>query len=118
MREVAATLGVAMSTATQVADRLEALGLVQRRPDASDRRVVRLALSEGGQAALAELHLQRDERIEAALGRLSGTEREAVLTGLRLLEEAARSILPGEGRGHPLWDVVSEAMQSERGGGS
>jgi DNA-binding MarR family transcriptional regulator len=116
MREVAGSLGVAMSTATQVADRLEGLGLVQRRPDAADRRVVRLALSAGGQAALAELHGQRDERIAAALDRLSQPEQETVLAGLRLLEHAARESAPEGSRPHPLWDVVSEAMQSEPAG--
>jgi DNA-binding MarR family transcriptional regulator len=100
MREVAGSLGVAMSTATQVAD----------------RRVVRLALSVGGQAALAELHRQRDERIAAALDRLSEPEQETVLAGLRLLEHATRESAPEGSRPHPLWDVVSEAMQSEPAG--
>lgn len=115
MREVAGCLGVAMSTATQVADRLEGLGLVERGADSTDRRVVRLMLTERGRAALAELHQQRDERIAAALDRLRAEEQEAVLTGLRLLAEAAREAAPDACGRHPLWEVVSEAMQSEPG---
>src|SRR6266511_960533 len=115
MREVAGCLGVAMSTATQLGDRLEVLGLVVRRADPADRRVVRLTLTEAGGAALAELDRQRRERISAAMDRLSAAEQEAVLTGLRLLERAAQEGVPAPeppGR-HPLWDMVTAGMQSE-----
>jgi DNA-binding MarR family transcriptional regulator len=112
MHEVAGGLGVAMSTATQLADRLERLALVERRADASDRRVVRLALTDAGRAAIAEHARRRDERIAAAMERLSPAEREEVLQGLRLLERAAREGAPESGRPgrHPLWEMVTAAM--------
>src|SRR5215211_2454963 len=54
MSEVADCLGVAVSTATQVADRLEARGWVRRGPDPEDRRVVLLCLTEEGRRLMAE----------------------------------------------------------------
>ena len=115
MREVAGCLGVAMSTATQLADRLEGLGLVERRADPTDRRVVRLALTERGEAALSELHRQRDERITTAMERLSPEDRRAVLTGLELLERAAQDVAPPPSGPHPLWEVVTGASLPEAG---
>jgi DNA-binding MarR family transcriptional regulator len=112
MREVAGCLGIAMSTATQIADRLEQLELVQRRADAADRRVVRLALTEAGRAVMAEHVRRRDEQIAAAMAQLAPDEREQVLAGLRLLEKAARECFPETRQPlrHPLWDVVTAAM--------
>lgn len=112
MHEVAGGLGVAMSTATQLADRLERLGLVERRADAADRRVVRLALTEAGIAAMAEHGRLRDERIAAAMEQLSAVEQAEVLHGLRLLEGAARAGAPEPARSerHPLWEMVTAAM--------
>jgi DNA-binding MarR family transcriptional regulator len=116
MREVAGYLGVAMSTVTQLADRLEERQLVQRRADPNDRRVVRLSLTGRGQEALAELHRQRNERIAAAMERLSPEEQQSVLTGLELLERAAREGAPSPCGPHPLWEVVTGALQPEAGG--
>jgi DNA-binding MarR family transcriptional regulator len=112
MREVAGCLGIAMSTATQIADRLEQLELVQRRADAADRRVVRLALTAAGRAVMAEHARRRDAQIAVAMEQLGPEEREQVLVGLRLLEKAARECCP-ETRPplrHPLWDVVTAAL--------
>ena len=112
MHEVAGGLGVAMSTATQIADRLERLGLVGRRADAADRRVVRLALTEAGGAALAEHARVRDQRITAAMEQLSPGEREVVLQGLRLLEKSARGSAPEPARSgrHLVWEMMSAAL--------
>jgi DNA-binding MarR family transcriptional regulator len=112
MNEVARSLGVAMSTATQLADRLERLGLVERRADPADRRVVRLALTEAGRSAIAEHARERDARIAVAMQRLTPVEREAVLNGLRLLETAARQneTAPGQTSRHPIWEIVTAAM--------
>jgi DNA-binding MarR family transcriptional regulator len=131
MREVAGSLGVAMSTATQIADRLERLGLVERRADPSDRRVVRLSLTGAGRAAMAEHAGRRDERITIAMTRLTPAEQEVVLTGLRLLDAAARDATPdahpgGHGahdpqrreRGTGLWEMMTAAMPPESREGS
>jgi DNA-binding MarR family transcriptional regulator len=49
-------------SAVELAQRAEAIGLVVHREDADDRRVVRLALTEKGAAALEQLRsLHREE---------------------------------------------------------
>jgi hypothetical protein len=55
----------------------------------------------------------REERIAAAMQRLTPAEQEKVLQGLRLLERAAREGAPEPGRPgrHPLWETVTAAMQ-------
>jgi DNA-binding MarR family transcriptional regulator len=118
MREVAEGLKVAVSTATQLADRLAGLGLVERLDDAADRRVVRLALTEKGHAALDDLHQQRSERIAAAMSQLTPEEQETVLTGLRLLDQAARQGAPEPCGRHPLWEVVTATLQPETENGN
>src|SRR3712207_5721150 len=75
MSEVAECLGVAMSTATQVADRLEARGWVRRAPDPEDRRVVLLALTEEGRRLTAERREARRRRLRRTLAQLDDGER-------------------------------------------
>jgi DNA-binding MarR family transcriptional regulator len=60
--ELAEFLTVRPHSASELADRLAALGLVGRRPDATDRRVMKLHLTEAGEAALLSLSVtHRDE---------------------------------------------------------
>jgi len=55
MRELSARLGGHASTATGIADRLAARGLVERREDAGDRRVKRVELTAEGAATRRQL---------------------------------------------------------------
>jgi DNA-binding MarR family transcriptional regulator len=60
--ELAEFLMVKPHSASELADRLAALGLVGRQPDATDRRVMKLHLTEAGAAALVSLSVtHRDE---------------------------------------------------------
>ena len=80
MSRLASEMGCDASNITWMTDRLEARGLVERRPDANDRRVKRLVLTEAGRklrrdierrlhSGLPGVHrLTSDERAE--LGRL------------------------------------------------
>lgn len=88
--DLAARLQVAPRSATEVADALEGLGLVERRPDPADRRAVRLLLTDRGREVSAELHRQRHRTTARVLAVLSDAERRQ-LRGLleRLLEAAA-----------------------------
>lgn len=56
MREVAGGLGVDPSNLTGLVDRLEQLGLVERRPSEADRRVKTLALTAEGARLRRELY--------------------------------------------------------------
>jgi DNA-binding MarR family transcriptional regulator len=60
--DLAEFLMVKPHSASELADRLAALGLVGRQPDATDRRVMKLHLTEAGEAALLSLSVtHRDE---------------------------------------------------------
>ena len=53
MRGLAETLDVSQASATGIVDRMEQRGLVERRRDDDDRRVVRVALTEEGRNLIA-----------------------------------------------------------------
>ena len=67
--ELARTLGIKGSTLVRHLDRMVADGLLERRPEPSDRRVLRIHLSRSGEALLRRLTAvaTRSERAVAAL---------------------------------------------------
>jgi DNA-binding MarR family transcriptional regulator len=70
MKELAEKLGVTTGTLTVAVDRLERLGLVERRPHETDRRSYRVVLTEAGQKHFVrhhQFHLKLTEEIAAAL---------------------------------------------------
>jgi DNA-binding MarR family transcriptional regulator len=84
---LAERLGVAMSTATQIADRLEQRGWVRRVDDPEDRRVVRLALTAEGQDIVEQRRRQRRQHLLAALAEMPPASVEALVEGLRALHD-------------------------------
>jgi DNA-binding MarR family transcriptional regulator len=69
LSELARLLGMTLPGAGKIVDEMEARGYVERRPDRSDRRVKRLALSPRGRAALAAaraFHRDFEQRLEDA----------------------------------------------------
>jgi DNA-binding MarR family transcriptional regulator len=56
MRDIAGGLGVDPSNLTGIVDRLEDLGLVERRPSSADRRVKTLALTDEGARRRREIY--------------------------------------------------------------
>lgn len=85
--ELARREGVQRPTATKLAARLEAEGLIARREDADDGRSFSLELTGEGRRVLAELRARKDtflaERLEAL-----GPQDHAVLSrAARLLED-------------------------------
>jgi DNA-binding MarR family transcriptional regulator len=73
--ELAARLGVTTPTVVNTANRMVAAGLLERRPDPADRRLVRLFLTDRGRAARAPIEEVRRRLAEHALGTLTPTER-------------------------------------------
>jgi len=96
MQELADTLAVKLSTLSQIVERLVQRGMVERHPDPSDRRVVRLRLTGVAQNALAAAGRARQARLLAASEALTDEERAQVVAGLRLLGGAAEKSQPGE----------------------
>lgn len=66
IREVAEYLVIRHNTAVELVDRTQELGLLERRRDPDDHRIVRLALTREGAARLAELsgaHIEELARV-------------------------------------------------------
>jgi DNA-binding MarR family transcriptional regulator len=88
MGELAGSLRVTMGAATGLVDRLVQQGLVQREPDPSDRRVVRVRLTPAGQRAHTALVRGVRRRLSAALEKLSPEQRAQVAAALAMLRDA------------------------------
>jgi MarR family transcriptional regulator for hemolysin len=97
--ELADRLGVATPTVVKSATRMEAAGLLTRRRDPRDARLVRLYLTDRGRSIRAAIEAERDELERRATATLSDEERIhlmsalakiiAELTGDEAVEESA-----------------------------
>lgn len=85
-------LGVSPSAVSQLADRLERAGYVERVLEADDRRVRRLRLSERGEAMMRDRRAERTRHAEAALSRLCPETRAALLAHLEALLAASAAV--------------------------
>ncbi|MGW7365132.1 MarR family winged helix-turn-helix transcriptional regulator [Streptomyces sp. NPDC054841] len=81
MADLAARLEVVPRAVTTLVDGLEAAGRVRRVPDPTNRRVVRIELTESGRATLRQLRSARRAAAEDILAPLTVDQRE-VLGGL------------------------------------
>ena len=87
--EIARRLGIATPTVTRAATRMEATGLLRREPHPSDRRLVRLRLTERGRELEKIIDEQTNQLTERALATLSAAERESLV---RALHEIRRNL--------------------------
>ena len=87
MGELAHHIGTTLPACTRLVDRLNAMGVVLRERDASDRRVVRVRLSAKGQRLHERFQAGMREKLAALLSLLSDTDREQLLAILERLEE-------------------------------
>lgn len=78
MKELAKALHVASPSATSFIDRLVKLRLVARLSDDSNRRLVRLKLTEAGSKMLKEKMSQRRRMFMELLSTLSASDRESL----------------------------------------
>ncbi|PZS18955.1 MAG: hypothetical protein DLM54_07810 [Acidimicrobiales bacterium] len=85
MRELSRDLDVSESATTAAADRLVRQGLAERRADPTDRRVVRLALSERGRSFTEKFHQARRGQVEKAFEVLSDAQVGAFVDVLETL---------------------------------
>lgn len=81
MADLAARLEVVPRAVTSLVDGLEAAGRVRRVPDPSNRRVIRIELTDEGRATLRELRSARRAAAEDILAPLT-VEQRKVLGGL------------------------------------
>ena len=88
MGALADSLDVSQASATGIVDRMEQRGLIERRRDDDDRRVIRVALTEAGTRLLAGVAADRRERLGLLLDELSDEELDGFLRGSRALRSA------------------------------
>src|SRR5579862_2723334 len=87
-------LGISLSAVTQLADRLERSGFVQRVIEGEDRRVRILELTERGSVLMTLRRNSRLRRATEALEHLSPEDRELLMGILERLWEAAQEMTP------------------------
>ena len=80
--EMATICEVEPITVGRLIDRLEARGLVERRPDPTDRRIRRLHLLPAAQTVLEEIARYRDEQLQVILNGLDPHIRETLVATL------------------------------------
>ncbi|GAA2902642.1 hypothetical protein GCM10010524_38170 [Streptomyces mexicanus] len=86
---MAATLGVTPSTSLRMVERLESLGLIDRRVNPDNRREVVLRLTPEGQGLVDRVLDHRRTAIRALVERLPARERAGLVPALRALTAAA-----------------------------
>lgn len=97
MGELSSSLGIGLSAATGLVDRLVQHGLVRRTPDPKDRRVIRLRLTAAGVSARDTFRRARQRAMKAALRRLSAEEQAAIAAALAALRRAVEAAEPEDG---------------------
>lgn len=88
MGDIAATLGIGLSSATNVIDRLVGKGLVQRSQDPADRRLVLCSLTVAGQQHMDEWWKVSLTGTREVAELLEPRELLAIIQALELLETA------------------------------
>ncbi|MHB1536747.1 MAG: MarR family winged helix-turn-helix transcriptional regulator [Acidimicrobiales bacterium] len=87
--ELAAIEQIAPPSMTRIASRLEEQGLLERRADATDRRVARVVITAAGERLLQETRTRRDAYLAQRLQRFSPEERDVLARAIPLLERLA-----------------------------
>ncbi len=87
MSDIAAMRFLTPAAATGIVDRLIHLGLVERKFDESDRRVVLLALTAAGEKKLSVVDKRLHDTMQRFLERVSESDRAASLRMFRKLKE-------------------------------
>jgi DNA-binding MarR family transcriptional regulator len=86
---LAAELGMLLSSASRLCDRLVANGMVERVPGRADRREIALYLTPSSRGLLAELRRIRRLALSETLVKMSPSGRAALLRGLTEFAAAA-----------------------------
>lgn len=89
-RELAAHMGVVASTLSAQLTRLQKLGYLTSTPNAEDKRLRELRLTDRGAEAMASTSVLDGDRVAAMLGKLTPPEQKRAVRGLALLARAAR----------------------------
>jgi DNA-binding MarR family transcriptional regulator len=92
MRGLAEALDVSQASATGIVDRMEQRGLVERRRDGEDRRVVHVAITDAGRDVIGGFASERREKLEMLLDYLTDDELSSFLVGARAMARAREQL--------------------------
>jgi DNA-binding MarR family transcriptional regulator len=98
LTELSRALGMSHSTASGIVDRLASRGLVQRSPDAADKRRTRISVTDKVTRYVRELDAGPSGRLSLALERASTEQRRAIRKGLQLLRDLLDQSVPRKAR--------------------
>jgi DNA-binding MarR family transcriptional regulator len=93
MSRLAEALDISVASITGVVDRMEARGLVARRRDAADRRVILVEPAEGGRRLFADIDARRRKGLGKLLEKLSDAELTGLLHGHQALRVARQGFV-------------------------
>jgi DNA-binding MarR family transcriptional regulator len=91
--EIAAALHVTTPTVSKMADRMAAAGLLTRRRDDKDNRLVRLWLTNAGRALQGPVEAERRRLEEQVTAGLSETEHAYLMRALAKVHASASALL-------------------------
>ena len=100
MSRLAEALDVSVASATGIVDRMEQRGLVERRREPDDRRVILVHPTDKGNAVFRDMAKERRKHLAALLDRMTDAELEGFLTGLRAMRRVRTETMSGQ-NGHP-----------------
>jgi DNA-binding MarR family transcriptional regulator len=98
--EVAAAVNVTTPAVTKLAARMAAAGLLTRRRDERDNRLVRLWLTDAGRALQQPIEAERRLLEEHITEDLTAVERKHLMSALAKIHRSASTLLGGSPLGH------------------
>ena len=98
MSDLAAQLGISLSTLSSLVERLVEADLAQRSEDIRDRRIVLVSLTPAGRALLDRFQELGADQLRELLAQLDAAELETVNRAIEALVAAARRLAPEESR--------------------
>ena len=113
--ELADELGISVSAATQISDRLEKTGYVERVADSCDRRVKLISLTQHGKDLMQQRRDRRVHRLAEVLGMMAPETRDELLGSVGALLDASLS-LPANSPGTPPTSLPGDAGFDEKPG--
>jgi DNA-binding MarR family transcriptional regulator len=93
--EIAVAVGVTTPTVVKMATRMSAAGLLTRRRDDQDNRLVRLWLTDSGRALREPIEAERRSLEERVTASLTPAEREQLMSALAKIYRSASDLLGG-----------------------
>jgi DNA-binding MarR family transcriptional regulator len=93
--EIAGALNVTTPTVVKMATRMTTAGLLTRRRDDRDNRLVRLWLTDAGRALQGPIEAERRSMEEKVTADLTQTEREHLMSALAKIHRSASDLLDG-----------------------